>query len=146
MSTYAPEPGIHRYRGIVCCVVYGLALFTATHIALGHVKEHELYIAQKEYYVDKAVQFLAYGVFTVLVGLAFVPMSDDPAEAITELSGRRMFRVGLAVAIFGFIDEVTQPFFGRNFEYADCAANVMGIGFGLVSFIVIHELRSHLES
>lgn len=145
MSTYPIESGIHRYRGPVCAIVYAVALFTATHVSLGHMKEHDLYIAQKEYYIDKAVQFLAYGLFTVLVGLAFVPTSDDPSETVKELNGQRMFRIGLAVGLFGLFDEGTQPLFGRNFELADCAANVMGIAFGLVGFIVLNEIRSHLE-
>ena len=145
MSTYPIETGIHRYRGVICCAVYALALFAATHISLGQMKEHEFYVAQKEYYIDKAVQFLAYGLFTVLVGLAFVPVSDDPSETVKDLHGQRMFRVGLAVGLFGLLDEGTQPYFGRNFELADCAANVMGIAFGLVGFIVLNEIRSHLE-
>lgn len=145
MSEFSVQPVTHRYRGIVCCVVYAVALFSATHIALGGVKETDFYIAWKEYFLDKAVQFLAYGLFTVIVGLAFVPVSDDPSETVKDLHGPRLFWIGLFVALFGFFDEATQPAFGRTFELADCAANVMGIAFGLVGFIMLHEFRSYID-
>jgi hypothetical protein len=146
MSTYHPQQGVSRYRGIICCLVYATALFSATHIALGHEEHPALYAAQKEYYLDKAIQFLAYSVFTVIVGLAFVPMPDDPSETLSDLTADRLIRVAMAVGLFAILDEGTQPFFGRNFEIADCIANIMGIAIGLVGFLLLNEARSHLEN
>lgn len=147
MSTNQAQPRVHfGICGIVCSLVYASALFTATHIALGHEEHPDLYAAQKEYYIDKGIQFLAYSVFTVIVGLAFVPMPEDPAETISDLTFNRLFLVSLAVGLFAVFDEGTQPFFGRHFEIADCVANVLGIAFGLVGFLLLNEVRSHLEA
>ena len=147
MSTNHTQPRVQfGICGVVCSLVYATALFTATHIALGHEEHPDLYAAQKEYYIDKAIQFLAYSVFTVIVGLGFVPMPEDPAETISEHTFNRLLYVALAVGLFAVFDEGTQPFFGRNFEIADCVANVLGIAFGLVGFLLLNEVRSHLES
>ena len=145
MSQVPKNISVNQIRGMVCCAVYGLVLFTATHVSLGHVREHDWYLAQKEYFLDKLMQFGAYGLFTTLVGITFIPVSRDPSETVTDLSPARLWKIGLIMGLFATIDELTQPLFGRTFELADCVANVMGIAFGLVAFVVIHEARSYLE-
>jgi hypothetical protein len=135
----------NRTRGIICCVFYGLALLVATHISLGEVKEHDIYIAQKEFYLDKLIQFSAYCVFAILVGFSFIPISKDASETVKDLNAQKMVLIGGAICLFATLDECTQPFFGRTLELSDFVANVFGIAVGLVAFIVLNEFRQHLD-
>jgi hypothetical protein len=135
----------NRTRGIVCCAVYAIVLLVATHVSLGEVKENEIYLAQKEFYVDKIIQFGAYAIFAVLVGLTVIPISKDPSETVKDLAGKKLTLIGVMICAFATFDECTQPLFGRTFELSDFASNVFGIAFGLVAFVTINEVRQHLD-
>jgi VanZ family protein len=74
--------------------------------------------------IDKAVHFVLYGVFGVLVGITnyFQPLSFR--WPVTHLF--------CALMMFAAIDEISQPFFTRNCDLRDWMADIAGVVFGLL--------------
>ena len=124
----------------VCLAIYVTLMFLAT-----HVKLKEMHLPHEELPVDKAVHF------TMYLGLGFL------AGAGLALS-RRMSQVGrivswpllvLVVILAGwaFFDELTQPMFGRTFEWLDWSADVVGIVAGLGCFqLVLNAARRRMPT
>ncbi len=76
---------------------------------------------------DKAIHFGAFAMLTVLALRAAWSLAG-----YRELKNRgTLLRYGTVIVgvllIYGLIDEASQPFFGRNFDWLDYVANVMGI-------------------
>jgi hypothetical protein len=97
---------------LVAFVVYASALLVATHwpgVKInGPVPRSDLFI-----------HFAVFSVWTVLLGLS-------------GLVGRCAKRLVVWAAVFVVFDESTQPFFNRQFDWLDLAANFGGVLIGLV--------------
>lgn len=73
---------------------------------------------------DKTLHFLAY---TTLACLSYI------ASALTWSDRKHLLiRVFIACAVFGALDESTQPFFGRHADIRDYLFDLLGIGSGLL--------------
>jgi VanZ family protein len=72
---------------------------------------------------DKTLHFLAYG---VLAGLAAATLATT-----TRWLPRGIARLAAGLAVFGALDEVTQPLFSRAADPLDWVYDCIGIGAGL---------------
>ena len=71
---------------------------------------------------DKTLHLVAYGLLGLFAGIAFA-------------SGRRLdgvIRLFVALACWAFLDEFTQPLFGRGAELMDWCHDLAGLAVGLV--------------
>ena len=134
--------------------LYATALFFATHNPLIHAESadrmhwwdglvwglvrfgHSLRLDRP----DKWFHLVAFGVLGLL---AFWAASVHHLRATAE--GRRgMNGSGMTIAgllIWGWLDEVTQPFFGRHFDWNDYLANVAGIFLAVAVVAFFYLLR-----
>ena len=103
--------------------IYWLLLFAATHwprsvpgIGQGHL--------------DKVVHFAAFALLVALVAVAC-------ASRVGRLTWSALVAVVLVVAIYGAIDEVSQPLFGRYCHLYDWLADVAGAATGAAFFALI---------
>jgi VanZ family protein len=107
---------------------YLLLMFLATHLKL-----RDLRLPEQELPLDKLVHFAMYALLGFLAGAA-VGLS----RRVSALSGAKtpvvLVLVVIALAAWGFVDELTQPMFGRTFEWLDLLADVCGIIVGLGCF------------
>jgi VanZ family protein len=96
--------------------VYWLLCLMATHLPLPPSAEPMLFL-------DKVVHFTMYLGLGLLLGRQLL---------VTGRSPRQTLLVGLAVlAVYGIVDELTQPFFGRGADPLDWLADVAGAAVGL---------------
>lgn len=86
--------------------------------------------------VDKLLHFGAYFVQATLAAAA--------VAATGRLGRRNAVILMAALAAFGALDELTQPWFSRSAEWADWAADCLGIvlGVGLVLLLIRQLSRS----
>ena len=97
--------------------------------------------------LDKVVHFLGYA------GLAFVLMNAlvRPADAAAQAADAerptiRSFRRGVVItilccAVYGALDELTQPPFGRTADPMDYVADLLGLAAGLLAFRLSRRTR-----
>ena len=104
---------------------YWLALFTATH--LPHVPA-----AFAAPGADKWEHLSSYGILACL--LATRQFFWLPPN------WRHLCRIAGLVAVYGVVDELTQPFFGRHADMADWFADVLGCVIGLAGFAVVRAI------
>ena len=78
---------------------------------------------------DKTAHLVAYGLWGMLAGIAFVR------------SRRDLFRWLLAGMLLGSLDESTQPLFGRQAEWFDWIADAAGLCLGFLSVELVRCLR-----
>lgn len=109
-------------------LLYTFALVISTHLpkVSGIVRAPGL---------DKLLHFGAYFVQAMLAATAV---------AVTGRLGRRNAAILIvALAAFGGLDELTQPWFSRSAEWLDWAADCLGIvlGVGLVMFLANRVVR-----
>jgi len=106
---------------IVVLTIHWIALVIFTHIPIPQV----VYQAGVS---DKWLHFLAY---LNLVFLVWFSIRPDDKVRWREKAGWLVF---LAVVVYGGIDELTQPYFGRTKDLMDFLANAEGEATGLVIF------------
>jgi len=118
-----PRSTSSRLRGRIA---RGLAALTAAYTLVlvwaTHYPQPERFLGANPP-SDKALHFLAYGVFAVL------------AAGTTALARRwtavRAAGLGAALAAFAMVDEITQPLFARAAEPLDWIFDCLGIAIGL---------------
>lgn len=104
-----------------------LALASLSIFVLGEVMLHLPPGSLPRLGMDKMLHVICYGTFTGLallmlslfVGWQFVWRTTQGYAAVATTL--------LMLAALGYLDEITQPFTGRRFEWSDLAANVVGI-------------------
>jgi hypothetical protein len=106
---------------IAVLILYWITLNVLAHMTIPQV----VYQAKVS---DKWLHFLAYLNLVFLVWFSIYP--DDKVRWRNKAS----WLVFLAVVIYGGIDELTQPYFGRTKDLMDFLANVKGTATGLVIF------------
>lgn len=105
--------------------LFWLTLITATHIPINldlHAPEGG----------DKLVHFGAYAVLAFLIAAAWQLNAGV-------LTGRHLFLVWLAAALFGVVDEVTQTFVGRDCTPGDWTADALGAAIGVLAFVLVRR-------
>lgn len=84
--------------------------------------------------LDKVLHFLGYFVLGFLLA-AFYSFKKKTPQAL--------FKACLiTLLIYGAIDETTQPYFGRDFEWFDLLADLLGVSTAVLIFLKIFPLRS----
>jgi VanZ family protein len=104
----------------IALLAYWLALFVATHVP---VNVPVLPSGQG----DKLVHFAAY---TVLAGLGATTWQ----LAAGQLTARHLMALWIAIAVYGALDEWTQIPVGRDCNFWDWTADLLGAATGLVLF------------
>ncbi len=77
--------------------------------------------------VDKLLHVICYGGFTGLT-LLLLSVFAGWTYLWRSTSGLAMVAAALvALAVLGYVDELTQPLTGRRFQWSDLAADIVGI-------------------
>jgi VanZ family protein len=86
---------------------------------------------------DKTLHFLAYGTLGLLATATLAASGRWSTSAVARLAA--------GLAAFGVVDEVTQPYFGRNAEALDWVFDCIGIGGGLLAVVVVVAIVKRLR-
>lgn len=117
-STIAAEKRPASRRALACLALYWLVLCLATHW------RNPWPPGGTPSYPDKLVHFTAFG---LLAGLAvYVLGNRHTGRGLA----RRAAAIWAVVALYGLLDEFTQPLTGRDFEWLDWAADISGAACG----------------
>ncbi|HEV3341269.1 MAG TPA: VanZ family protein [Pirellulales bacterium] len=107
----SPSPRLYRWGTSIVLGCYWLIMFTGTHwphVSLEHYPQN----------FDKVLHFTGYAGFGFLIA-AWV--------SARRKFGLRDFAAGFAVIfVYAILDEVTQPYFGRDCEFGDMLADWIG--------------------
>ena len=88
--------------------------------------------------VDKIYHFFGY----LILAFLFQAFLEGKKK-----SARERFHLGFVILIvYGFLDEVTQPFFSRAFDLLDLSADGLGIILGSLLFLKIFPVKSADQS
>lgn len=113
--------GLTRRQKILLAILaaYWVTLLIFTHISLPR-------IVYQAHVSDKWLHFLAFMNLVFLLWFSLRP--DDKVN----WRGRLVWLLLLAVCIYGGLDELTQPYFGRTCDLYDFLANVAAVITGLL--------------
>ena len=106
-----------------CLATYGLLLVLGT-----HWPQDLLSGAGRLAPSDKRLHFMAYAGLAGLLAAVLVPRHGGSPQATPRTWPTLSWSlIGLAIAVaFGLVDEATQPWTGRDFEWADWFADTCG--------------------
>ena len=81
---------------------------------------------------DKLCHFTAYATLAVLLASTWQLSAG-------ERKARHLFLIWVVVAVFGALDEITQPPFHRDCDFWDWTADAIGAATGLLIFVWLRE-------
>jgi VanZ family protein len=123
-GTSSPAPRLYRWTSVVLGC-YWLIMFTGTHwphVSLEHYPQN----------FDKVLHFTGYAGFGFLIAVWV---------SARRKFGLREFAAGFAVIfIYAILDEVTQPYFGRDCEFGDMVADWCGGICGMGVFLLLRTV------
>ena len=127
----ADGAGLRGWLTAACFWSYLALLTVATHVP--HVDSSYFATVDRvsPLQADKTLHLVAYGILGVLAGAAF-------AKGLT---GAALIRLFVALACWGFVDESTQPLFGRSADVWDWCYDVTGLAVGLACAVAVHRRR-----
>ena len=125
-------------------LIYITGIFVLTHMPLDGIKDEPFFRYSVMFWVDKIIQCVLYAGLVVPVGCVLFPLSRDAQSAMDNVSLIRITALMVIIGGVAFIDEYTQPFFGRRFEVLDIAADFAGIVPGICLFLMANEARHQL--
>ncbi len=123
LPTAKPTDSIRRRLARWCLAVYWVLLVLGT-----HWPKELLPGAGRMAPSDKTLHFFAYAILAGLLAFVLTERRDPPRmadQAIWPVWAWSLAALAIAVA-FGLFDEVTQPWTGRDFEWADWLADTAG--------------------
>ena len=131
------RPWIARLMAAATAAYMGLLVFT-TH----YPKPDELLrgLLGQNPPADKTLHFVAYAVLAMLSSATWLTARRTAGHGIAPLA--------VALAAFGALDEVTQPFFRRHADPVDWVYDCIGIAIGIaavVSFVAIVRRFARLQ-
>jgi VanZ family protein len=106
---------------------YWIALFIATHVPM------EMVLLPGGV-PDLIPHFITYAVLAVLFATALLVTAR-------RLNGRHFVAAWILIAVYGAIDEVTQPLVGRQASLLDWLADAAGAAVGLMAVFLWHRWR-----
>jgi VanZ family protein len=115
--------GHWRRLTAIVLAIYWVALFGSTHIPRLPLPTHISLF-------DKICHFVAFAMLALLVNLAWA----SRRSGLQPIDWRMFAKVLLVIAIYGAIDEFTQPWVGRSRELLDWLADVTGALFATLVF------------
>jgi hypothetical protein len=116
----------------VCFWAYGLFLLIATHAPADDV---QFIVRAADYGLldpDKLLHMAAYGVLGLLAALAYGGRWQTTLSAAIALF--------VLLAVWGFVDELTQPLFGRLADMNDWVCDLIGGAIGLAAGLTLSRL------
>ena len=125
-----------RNRILGAALLVGFVLYSIVLVFATHLPNVNTVVRVPVPGFDKVLHFAAYGCQATL------------AIGVLCVTGRASFRniiilIG-ALALFGGLDEITQPIFGRQAEFldwvADCVGIALGVYFGRCFFLFVQAL------
>lgn len=93
---------------------------------------------------DKVVHFGLYATLAILTLRALAPRHGPAATRWAAFA--RCAGVLLCVTAFGLLDEATQPFTGRDFDWFDWLADGVGALGGMICYEVVRRRRNRLPA
>ena len=134
-----PLPRHLRTVFTVCFWAYGLFLLIATHAP---ARDVQFIVRAADYGLldpDKLLHMAAYGVLGLLAALAYGGRWQTMTSAAIALFAM--------LAVWGIVDELTQPLFGRLADANDFVCDLIGGAIGLVAgFAASRWLTARLRS
>ncbi|REK10876.1 MAG: VanZ family protein [Planctomycetota bacterium] len=125
--TEAQETNWSKRLSVAVLGVYWLVLATATHVPQ---IEPPLGVQPS----DKVEHVAAFGLLAVLLALAW--------SHFTAMTWRSYAAILAVIAVYGAVDEITQPLTRRNADVMDWLADVTGAIAGLAVFAIARRLRA----
>jgi VanZ family protein len=122
--TPAPKPFVRPWMArllAVATVAYTGVMVFATH----YPRPEELLGPNAP--PDKTLHFVAYAVFAALAAATWLTVRRTAHRSIAPLA--------IALAGFGAIDEITQPFFRRHADPLDWVYDCIGIAIGIATVV-----------
>ena len=127
-----------RRYGLTLLGLYVALLFTSTHWPRLRLLNVPTMIP-----VDKVAHFSCYAVLAVLALLLPIGFLRRPDGLTVHRRWAGALGLWLMVALLGLIDETTQPWFDRDFEWADLACDTSG---ALLAIVVVSAIWSFWPS
>jgi VanZ family protein len=137
---YSPTFGLLRRVLAMMIGVYLTLMFVATHI-----KFRNVHLPHEELPIDKVIHF---GMYLVLGFLARAAVGLS-RRASNHRGAVRWMHILLLVILFGWalLDELTQPMFGRTFEWFDWLSDILGILAGVACFqLLLNVIRRRMPT
>jgi VanZ family protein len=125
------KPGRSRWP-LVCLGGYWLVLCAATHWP------NPWPAGGTPQYPDKLVHFTAYGILAFLAVFALGACCPNQSR---RACAWRSLAVLAAVIAYGLLDEFTQPWTGRDFDWFDWAADIGGATCGAAISLLLMKKR-----
>lgn len=113
--------------------VYWLVLLLIMHVPL---EREEQYLEATYIDGDKLTHFGAYGLFAALLCWAFDERRQLYPEARPRTRLIGLLGVIVLLAVYGIIDELTQPWTGRDCNLPDYIADVTGAAMGTIVYVL----------
>lgn len=110
-----------RGAATACFWAYLVALTVATHVPRVDPAYLETVGRVSPLEPDKTLHLVAYGILGLLAGAAFA--LGRPVDGV--------IRLFVGLACWAFLDEFTQPLFGRNADLLDWCHDLAGLAVGL---------------
>ena len=126
----------------VFALFYFGAMFFATHVPLPHIPRMGWILP-----LDKWIHMAIYGGGALLTAfLLMVSLTETPRSGF--FRGKWPWGwLGLGLASYALLDEATQPLTGRNFDWFDWTADMVGILGGFLVFqVLVIMVRRHAPS
>jgi VanZ family protein len=131
-----PQPDPKRSPWIARLLAAATAAFTALLVVATHYPRPEELLGPNPP-SDKTLHFVAYGMLAALAAATWLTSR--------RLAGKSLGGLAVALAAFGGLDELTQPFFRRSAEpldwLYDCAGIVIGIAAVATMAAILRGLR-----
>lgn len=130
-----------RYLLYTATGFYVVFLITLTHLPLEHVVTESVQQQARIMWMDKVVHGVLYTVLTFLFLLCSQPVAHDDQTGDLIILPDRLLAMTIIVMLVGLLDELTQPWFGRNAEVLDLVADFTAIFPGACLFLLSHIVR-----
>lgn len=112
----------------------GTAAYTAVLVFATHYPRPEELLGRSPP-SDKTLHFVAYAVLAAFSAATWLAARRTASRGIAPLA--------IALASFGAIDEITQPFFRRHADPLDWVYDCIGIAIGIAAVVSVVALARH---
>lgn len=117
-------------------LLYGGLLFVASHWPHEKLPWRELAVRY-----DKSIHVTLFALLAILVGWSIKAIGQSSRlRRITKYCGSPILLFGL-LASYALFDEFSQQFTSRQFDWYDWAADLVGLGMGIVFVSFANQLR-----
>ena len=126
------RPWMARLLAVATVAYSGLLIFTTHYPRPGELLEGLLGRSPPS---DKTLHFVAYAVLAAFSAATWLAARRTASRGIAPLA--------IALASFGAIDEITQPFFRRHADPLDWVYDCIGIAIGIATVVSAVALVRH---